>query len=487
MKKLALHWKIIIGLVLGIIWALLSSTMGWSQFTVNWIAPFGTIFINLLKLIAVPLVFFSIINGVANIGDPSSLGRMGGKTLLAYLITTLLAVSLGLALVNIIKPGKLVDEQSRIDNRISYEIWADSQNLEIKDGIHYLKDPAFVERAREITDLSKADINATVNEKMATADQTKGQGPLQPLVDLVPQNFFDALADNGRMLQVIFFALFFGISLLFIDNKKSAPITKAVDGIMEVFLKMVDLVMQAAPFFVFALLAGVVSKMAGDDIGKVVEIFKGLSWYSLTVFLGLMVMIFIVYPLLIKLLVRVIPYKGFFKAMGPAQTLAFSTSSSAATLPVTMECVEDNLGVDNKIASFVLPIGATVNMDGTCLYQAVAVVFLAQLHMIDLTIGQQLTIVLTATLASIGSAAVPSAGLVMLIIVLQSVGLNPAWIGIILPVDRILDMCRTVVNVTGDATVSSIIAKGEGMLHYDPAKDPDKAWDIEEDKVPHKK
>lgn len=242
---------------------------------------------------------------------------------------------------------------------------------------------------------------------------------------------------------------------------------------------MVDFVMQASPFFVFALLAGVISKMAGNDIGKVVEIFKGLSWYSLTVVIGLLLMIFVIYPLIMKLVVRSVPYRGFFKAMGLAQTTAFSTSSSAATLPVTMECVEDNLGVDKKITSFVLPIGATVNMDGTVLYQAIVVVFLAQLHMIDLTIGQQLTIVLTATLASIGSAAVPSAGLVMLIIVLGSVDLNPAWIAIIFPVDRILDMCRTVVNVTGDATVSSIIAKSEGMLNYDPTKDPDDAFDPE--------
>ena len=279
------------------------------------------------------------------------------------------------------------------------------------------------------------------------------------------------------MLKVIFFAIFFGISLLLIPNEKSDPVKRFVDGTMEIFLKMVDLVMQAAPFFVFALLAGVVSKMAGDDVGKVLEIFKGLSWYSLAVFLGLMLMVFAIYPLILKLFVKEIPYTGFFKSMSPAQTLAFSTSSSAATLPVTMECVEDNLGVDKKVTSFVLPIGATVNMDGTSLYQAVAVVFLAQLHMIDLTIGQQLTIVLTATLASIGSAAVPSAGLVMLIIVLQSVGLNPAWIGIILPVDRILDMCRTVVNVTGDATVSSVIAKGEGMLRYDKMRSSEKTFE----------
>lgn len=476
MKKLALHWQIIIGLVFGIIWAILSSMFGWSEFTINWIEPFGTIFINLLKLIAVPLVLFSIINGVANIGDPSSLGRMGGKTLLAYLMTTILAVSLGLVLVNVMKPGKLIDEQSRIDNRISYELWAASQGLEIKDGVNYLKDPEYARRAQQISELSQSELeDAIVDEKMQTANQAKEAGPLQPLVDIVPQNIFLSLGDNGLMLQVIFFALFFGISLLFIPRDKAQPVMDFIDGVMEVFLKMVDLVMRAAPFFVFALLAGVVSKMAGDDINKVTEIFKGLSWYSLAVFLGLMLMIFVVYPIIIKLFIKGISYIGFFKAISPAQTLAFSTSSSAATLPVTMECVEDNLGVDKKITSFVLPIGATVNMDGTCLYQAVAVVFLAQLHMIDLTLGQQLTIVLTATLASIGSAAVPSAGLVMLIIVLQSVGLNPAWIAIILPVDRILDMCRTVVNVTGDATVSSLIAKSEGMLSY-PGKNLRKGW-----------
>jgi Na+/H+-dicarboxylate symporter len=480
MKKLALHWKIIIGLVFGIIWALLSSQLGWSEFTIDWIAPFGKIFINLLKLIAVPLVLVSIISGVANIGDPKSLGRMGGKTLLAYLVTTLFAVSLGLLMVNTIKPGKLIDEQSRIDNRISYEIWAASEGHEVKDGINYLQDPAFFERAQKITDLSKGELkDASVAEKMETAQKAKETTPLQPLVDMVPENFFFSLTDNGLMLQIIFFGIFFGVCLLLIPNEKSKPVTDFMDSAMEVFLKMVDLVMQAAPFFVFALLAGVVSKMAGDDIGKVYEIFKGLSWYSLTVFVGLMLMIFIIYPLLMKFFVKKVPYKGFFKAMAPAQTLAFSTSSSAATLPVTMECVEENLGVDKKITSFVLPIGATVNMDGTCLYQAVAVVFLAQLHMIDLTIGQQLTIVLTATLASIGSAAVPSAGLVMLIIVLESVGLNPAWIAIIFPVDRILDMFRTVVNVTGDATVCSIIATGEGMMDYEPKENPSQTFDLD--------
>jgi Na+/H+-dicarboxylate symporter len=480
MKKLALHWKIIIGMILGIIWALVSSSLGWSSFTIDWIDPFGTIFINLLKLIAVPLVLFSIISGVANIGDPKSLGRMGGKTLGVYLLTTIFAIGLGLTLVNLIKPGKLIDEQSRIDNRISYEIWASEQGYELKDGINYLQDSDFFERAQQISELTKSELkDASVSDKLQTAETRKKVSPLQPLVDIVPDNFFYSLSNNGLMLQIIFFAIFFGVCLLFIPDQKSQPVLNLVDGVNEVFLKMVDLVMQAAPFFVFALLAGVVSKMAGDDVGKVIEIFKGLSWYSLTVLGGLLLMIFVVYPLILKSFVKKIPYTGFFKSMSPAQTLAFSTSSSAATLPVTMECVEHNLGVNKKISSFVLPIGATVNMDGTSLYQAIAVVFLAQMHMIDLTVGQQLTVVLTATLASIGSAAVPSAGLVMLIIVLDSVGLNPAWIAIIFPVDRILDMFRTVVNVTGDATVCSIIADGENMLNYQESEDPTKTFDLD--------
>ncbi|MDT8346411.1 MAG: dicarboxylate/amino acid:cation symporter [Flavobacteriaceae bacterium] len=480
MMKLALHWKILIGMLLGILWALFSGYFGFSQFTIRWIDPFGTIFINLLKLIAVPLVLFSIISGVANIGDSKSLGRMGGKTLGIYLITTVLAISLGLVLVNLVKPGKWIDDNTRIDNRISYELWAAEQGYELKDDYNFLQRAEYQERIKSVQELTSSQVALDqVSDKLETAEQQKEASPLQFLIDIVPDNFFYSLSNNGLMLQIIFFALFFGVCLLFIDDQKSKPVLDFVDGALEVFLKMVDIVMQAAPFFVFALLAGVISKMAGDDLSKALEIFKSLSWYSLTVLAGLLLMIFVVYPLVLKTFVRQVPYKGFFKAMSPAQTLAFSTSSSAATLPVTMECVENNLGVDKRITGFVLPIGATVNMDGTSLYQAVAVVFLAQLHMIDLTIGQQLIVVLTATLASIGSAAVPSAGLVMLIIVLDSVGLNPAWIAIIFPVDRLLDMFRTVVNVTGDATVSSIIATGEGMMNYQE-KQPFDTFEVEE-------
>jgi len=306
--------------------------------------------------------------------------------------------------------------------------------------------------------------SVSMEDKIESAHEQKQTSPLKFLVDMVPSNIFFSLQNNSLMLQIIFFAIFFGVTMLYVDPEYVMPLRKGIVGLNEIFLKMVDVVMKAAPLFVFALMAGTISEMAGDDPKGVLDIFYGLIWYMLTVVVGLSLMIFLVYPSIIISVVRQLTYRKFFQSIGAAQTLAFSTSSSAATLPVTMECVHDNLKVSEKVSSFVLPIGATVNMDGTSMYQAIAVVFLAQLHWVDLSLAQQLTIVLTATLASIGSAAVPSAGLVMLIIVLESVGLNPAWIAIIFPVDRILDMCRTVVNVTGDAAVSTVIAATEGEI-----------------------
>lgn len=461
---MALHWKIIIGLLLGVAWAILSSTMGWSEFTLNWIAPWGTIFINLLKLIAVPLVLFSIIQGIASLSDTSSLGRMGLKTIGLYLMTTVLAVSTGLILVNTLKPGVHIDEEQRIVNRISYEIWRNESGAEILDDKNYLADPTYAKYLGEAqAKYAEDNSNEKANSKIQAAKKNKNQSPLQFVVDMVPSNIFISFNDS-LMLQVIFFAIFFGVTMISLPREKVQGVMNFVDGANEIFIKMVELVMQGAPYFVFALLAGKISELAGNDIGRVSSIFQALGWYSLVVVLGLALMIFVFYPLVITTVVKRLSYTKFFKSISPAQFLAFSSSSSAATLPVTMECVNENLKVKEEISSFVLPIGATVNMDGTSLYQAVAVIFLAQFHMVDLSIAQQLTIILTATLASIGSAAVPSAGLIMLIIVLESVGLNPAWIAIIFPVDRILDMCRTVVNVTGDATVSSVVAHSEGKM-----------------------
>ncbi|MCB9252325.1 MAG: dicarboxylate/amino acid:cation symporter [Flavobacteriales bacterium] len=464
MRKLALHWKIIIGLILGVIWAIFSSSVGWSQFTIDWIGPFGTIFINLLKLIAIPLILFSIIKGVSEIADIRKLGRVGFKTLGLYISTTLIAVSLGLILVNVIKPGEKVDLSLRTDNRIHYELWANENKVKIPDQQNYLSKPEFEEKVNAIRHQEKSETDP--NDRLANSEKnTKDfseQGPLQLLVDIVPSNIFDALSGKGFMLQIIFFAILFGAVLVMIEPLKAEPLIRMFDGFNEVFLKMIDVVMKAAPFFVFALLAGKMSEMAPNDPKKILKIFEGLGIYSLVVLLGLGIMIFLFYPLFLRIFRAKVSYSGFFRAIGKAQTVAFSTSSSAATLPVTMECVNNNLKVPKQISSFVLPIGATVNMDGTSLYISVAVVFLAQFHLVDLSFAQQLQIVSTATIASIGASAVPSAGLIMMILVLQSVGLNPAWIAIIFPVDRILDMCRTVVNVTGDTAVSKVVATMEG-------------------------
>lgn len=467
MKKLPIHIKILFGLILGVIYAFLSSYLGWNNFTITWIDPFGTIFIRLLKFIAVPLVLFSIIGGVANLSDVSKLGRLGGKTLGAYMATTFLAIGVGLLLVNVIKPGSFIDEDQRIKNRLSYEIWLQENNMgPSQDGQVFLDNPKYADyltdsqKEQKLTEDQKLDLE----EKMAAAKAQKESSPLLFLVNMVPENVLFSISNNRLMLQVIFFAIFFGITIVLIPKEKAKPVIDFINGVNAIFVKMVDVVMKAAPFFVFALLAGVIAKMA-DSPAEVFEIFLGLGSYAITLLIGLFFVVFVMYPLILKIFVPKLKYREFFKNMSPAQFLGFSTSSSAATLPVTMECVEDNMGVSKGISSFVLPIGATVNMDGTSLHQAVAVIFMAQLHMVDLSIGQQLTIVLTASLASIGAAAVPSAGLIMMIIVLQSVGLNPAWVAIIFPIDRPLDMARTVVNVTGDATVSTLIAKSEGELN----------------------
>lgn len=469
-KKLALHWQIIIALFLGLGWAICSSYLGWSEFTLDWIDPWGKIFINLLKMIAVPLVLFSIIKGVAELADISKLGKMGLKTLGIYVLTTLFAVSLGLGLVNTIKPGDSLPEAQKMENRIQYELWAEETGTEILDDRNALTDPAYtsyIEGAKAEYEKTKESVanDAGLQKKMKEKEKQKSARPLAFLVDVVPSNLFDAFSNNGAMLKVIFFAIFFGVCMLLIPKDTGAPLFGFVDAVNAVILKMVDLIMKAAPVFVFALMAGKFSDMAGDDPEKLWQTLYSLGGYSLTVLFGLGLMIFVIYPSIMLLVARKsISYGGFFKRISPAQFLAFSTSSSAATLPVTIDCVRDRVGVSKEVTSFVLPIGATVNMDGTSLYQAVAAIFLAQFHDVDLSLGQQITIIGTATLASIGSAAVPGAGLVMLMIVLDSVGLNPAWVAIILPVDRILDMCRTVVNVTGDATVATVIAKSENEL-----------------------
>lgn len=476
MKKLPLHVRIIIALILGIIWAVLSSIYGWSAFTINWIKPFGDIFINVLKMIAVPLVLFSVISGIHSLGGGAALGRLGVKTLGFYLVTTIFSISVGLALVNVFQPGSFAGEENLTVNRIKYEIWAQESGVVIKDNKRLIDDPQYASYLDSAQAAFQAEndpetMDEEVAKAMAAAQNEKEKGPLNFLVEMVPSNIFKSFTEY-EMLQVIFFAILFGLVMVNLPHEKTVAMKGFVDSANEIFIKMVDVVMKFAPFFVFALMAGAMAKMAGDDLGAMLNTFKALGVYSLVVLGGLIIMAFGIYPVVIASRIKKAAgwsfgksYMYFLKGIRPAQLLAFSTSSSAATLPVTIECVNDNLGVEEEISSFVLPIGATVNMDGTSLYQAVAVVFLAQLHMVDLDFAQQVTIVLTATLASIGSAAVPSAGLIMLILVLSSVGLNPAWIALIFPIDRLLDMCRTVVNVTGDATVSSLVAQTENKLH----------------------
>lgn len=419
MKKLALHWKILIGMVLGVLFALLIIRFSWgAEFIKDWIKPFGKMFINALKLIAVPLILASLIKGVSDLKDISKLSKMGGKTIATYVATTIIAVCIGLLVVNIVQPGKSISEETRTELLESYKADAES--------------------------------------KKEAALKQKDAGPLQALQDLIPSNIVSSASDNGNMLQIIVFAIFFGIGLILIPADKAKPVKAFFDGFNEVILKLIDLIMLAAPFGVFALLATLVAESPSVDL------FQALLWYAFSVVIGLVVMI-VIYALIVKVFTKKSP-SFFFKGISPAQLLAFSTSSSAATLPVTMERVEEHLGVEEEVASFVLPIGATINMDGTSLYQAVAAVFIAQTFGMDLSFGAQLGIIATATLASIGSAAVPGAGMVMLVIVLGQAGIPEAGLALIFAIDRPLDMCRTTVNVTGDAAVSMIVANSVGKL-----------------------
>ena len=431
---MALHWKIVIGMGAGLLFGFSMTFFSWgNDFVTNWILPVGTIFVRLLKLIAVPLILASLIKGISDLKDIAKFKDMGLKTFGLYMITTLVAIFIGLTLVNVFVPG----------NGIS---------------------PETVEK---LTATYANDSGVT--SKIATATAQREAGPLQFVIDMVPDNVFFALSDNGLMLQVIFFAIFFAISMLLIGEERAQPIKQFFDTLNDVILKMVDLIMLSAPYAVFALLSSVVVSSNNP------ELLIALMKYSGLLVLGLVMMI-VFYMVLIKFVVKMDPF-WFITKISPAQLLAFSTSSSAATLPVTMERLEEHVGVDQEVSSFVLPVGATINMDGTSVYQAIAAVFISQALGFELTLGNQLTIILTALLASIGAAAVPGAGMVMLVIVLESVGF-PAdklaiGLALIFAVDRPLDMCRTVVNVTGDATVATIIAKKLNKLNTPKPKN----WD----------
>ncbi len=429
MKKIALHWKILIGMLVGILFGLgMTAVDGGSNFVLHWINPFGSIFVKMLKLIAVPLIIASLVKGISDLKDISKFKNIGLRTIGIYIGTTVIAITIGLLLVNVVQPGEGISEET-------------------------------------ITKLTNTYANSGgVQSKLTEASRQKNTGPLQFMVDMVPDNAMKAMSDNKSMLQVIFFTIFLGISMLLVGEKASKPLKAFFESLNEVVLKMVDLIMLFAPYAVFALLANVV--VSSNDPDLLLALLK----YAFTVVGGLLLMI-IFYMILVSVFTKKNPIL-FLKQLSPAQLLAFSTSSSAATLPVTMERVEEHIGVDKEVSSFVLPVGATINMDGTSLYQAVAAVFIAQALGFDLSFTDQLTIILTALLASIGSAAVPGAGMVMLVIVLEAVGF-PAdklaiGLALIFAVDRPLDMCRTVINVTGDATVSALVAKSVGKLANDP-------------------
>jgi Na+/H+-dicarboxylate symporter len=425
-KKIPLHTQIIAGLVLGLAFGLIVIRTDLpSSFTIDFIKPIGTIFINGLKMIAMPLVLASLIIGVSNLGDISKLSRIGGKTIFTFILTTIVAITIGLTLVNVFKPGKSLPVETRESLMALYE--------------------------------------GDVSKKSDAAAKFQEQSPLQPIVDMVPENFFMATTDNAAMLQVVFFAIIAGIALLQIPKSKAAPVIAFFDGFNDVIIQIVNYIMLIAPYGVFALMASLIVEIAGDNPDSAFDLLYALLKYSLIVLGGLFFMMLVIYPLLLKSFTKV-PYMQFFRSIRPAQLLAFSTSSSSATLPVTMKIAEEELGVSEEISSFVLPLGATINMNGTSLYQSVAAVFIAQALGMELSFSQQLMIVLTSTLAAIGSAGVPGAGLIMLIVVLESIGVPAAGIALIMAPDRILDMFRTVINVTGDVVVTTVVASTEGEL-----------------------
>jgi len=420
-----LHWQILIGLIAGLVFGIVAILTGLQDFTLNFIEPVGTIFIRMLQLVAVPLVIASLIVGITNLNDLTKLSRMGGKTIGIYMVTTVFAITIGLTVVNIFEPGKVLPEDTRDGLFTSYQ-----ENIEGQE-----------EAATELLERS----------------------PLQFVVDIVPSNFFAAASDNANMLQIVFVALIIGIGLMKIPEDKSRVLVDFFDALNEVVIKIVEMIMKIAPYGVFALIASVIVELGGEDLTRTIELLQALLMYGLVVILGLLLQVAIIYTSLFKMFSNM-SMKNFLKGIRPAQLLGFSTSSSLATLPLTMERVEKKLGVHEEVASFVLPVGATINMDGTSLYQAVAAVFIAQAVGIDLSLSQQLIIVITATLASIGTAGVPGAGIIMLVIVLQAVEVPVEGIALILGVDRILDMCRTAVNITGDAAVAVAVASTEGRL-----------------------
>lgn len=414
-KKISipLYLQILIGMIAGIILGFIAIALNSERFITQWIKPWGQLFIRLLQLIAIPLVLFSLIKGVTGLKDIGRLSRIGGKTILIYMATTVIAVVIGIGMGLIVKPGNLVN----------------------RDQVKHLQ----------------ANYQSVVEEKKQEAAITQDKGPLNFLNDIIPNNIVSATADNSKMLQVIFFALFFGIAALSIPPEKVAPVLRFIDGMNDIILRMVDYIVMLTPWGVAALMAGLVCDFGGDA-----SIFSALGVYALTVVAAMFILLLLFYPALIHFFTN-IHIRKFIRTLYPVQLFAFTTSSSAATLPVTMETVERDLNVSQEVSSFVLPIGTTINMDGTSCYQSIAILFIAQVLGIDLSFTQLLTIIAMTILSSIGTPAIPGGSYVILTMVLTSVGIPAEGLALILGIDRPLDMLRTSVNVTGDATVATLV------------------------------
>ncbi len=421
-----LWFRIVLGLALGIVYGVAAAAFGWGQFTSDYISPFGTVFFNGLQVIAVPLVLASLVLGVASLSDIRKVSRIGGKTIAIYIATTAVSVTIGLAYVNIFRPGDQVPPALQEELSLQYE-------------------------------------EAAASREGQAAAMMEERGPLSMLEDIVPPNAVSSASSNRNMLQIVFLSLLFGIALLRIPADRAGPLLGFFKGLEAVVIEIVHIVMLMAPIGVFALIATAITGMAGDDPGQVTQLLAALGYYCLIVVGGLATQMLIVYPLILRFFTP-LPWRRFFPAAAQVQLVAFSTSSSGATLPVTMDRAQRDLGVSEEVSSFVLPLGATVNMDGTALYQAVAAVFIAQSLGLGVGLEGQLTIVITAVLVSIGTAAVPGAGIIMLVIILQAIGVPAAGVALILGVDRILDMIRTATNVTGDLTVASVVAASENQL-----------------------
>lgn len=417
-----MHTKILLALVAGIVFGFAANRLGFAPFVTTYIRPVGTAFIKLISMVVVPLVFVALLVGTASLKDIRSLGRIGVRTLILYVSMTAIAVTIGLTLANVVQPGRGFSQETKQQLITG----AETQSSAPKAG-SALNRPS-------IKDL---------------------------LLNIIPANPVRSLAE-GEMLQTIFFAALMGICLTLISPEKSKPVIAFFEGANEIFVKMVHIIMLLAPYGVFALVAAVV---ADFGLGILVLLIK----YCATVLCGLLLYMLVVYSAILKFIART-GVRRFFRGLRPAQLVAFSTSSSAATLPVTLKCATENLGVAPSVASFMLSVGASINMDGTALYQGVAAVFIAQFYGINLDLGQQLMVVLTATLAALGTVGIPGAGVVMLAMVLRSVGVPLEGIGVIMGVDRFLDMCRTAVNVTGDSVCMMVIAAAEGQLDESPAR-----------------